>query len=201
VSCKSKEELAALFADDAMRPRRRQLPPSTPGHSSVSHAQLPPPLPPPGCPPDREEIGRSTWTLLHTIAAYFPDQPTPQEKAAALGVIEGLRLLFPCSHCRAQLSVDLEKLPPEAGSRAELSRWVCQQHNLVNEALGEDGGGAGPAGVCVLVQHLETALTMFDSLQASLWCHATLAHWIHGGELAGPNAGAGQGRAVQRQAT
>jgi hypothetical protein len=29
-----------------------------------------------GCPVDKDELGSSTWNLLHTLAAYYPDEPT-----------------------------------------------------------------------------------------------------------------------------
>lgn len=31
-------------------------------------------------PSPREEVGRATWTLLHTIAAQFPDKPTKRQQ-------------------------------------------------------------------------------------------------------------------------
>ena len=135
VSCSSKEELAARFFDGgadagggSRRPGRRRSPPPPA-----------PPAPPPAqaCPPAREELGAATWTLLHAVAAYYPVAPSEEQRAAALGLVEALRVLYPCAHCRAQLALDLERLPPRVGSRAELCEWVCQQHNLVNELLGK----------------------------------------------------------------
>lgn len=75
---------------------------------------------------------------LHTVAAYYPDHPTDEEKRAAKGLVEALRLLYPCSHCRAQLAVDLEKLPVDdaLASRESFSLWMCKQHNFVNASLG-----------------------------------------------------------------
>lgn len=28
----------------------------------------------------RDELGRATWTLLHSIASYYPDKPTRQQQ-------------------------------------------------------------------------------------------------------------------------
>jgi FAD-linked sulfhydryl oxidase len=74
---------------------------------------------------------------LHTIAAYYPDAPTEEDKAAAEGLVKALRLLYPCMHCRAQLEVDLQRIPPRYENRKEFSLWMCEQHNAVNELLGK----------------------------------------------------------------
>ena len=89
------------------------------------------------CPPDRDELGRHSWTLLHTMAAYFPDSPKPDESAAALSLLSSLSLLYPCSHCAADFRESLADHPPQAGSRAELSVWMCKAHNRVNRMLGK----------------------------------------------------------------
>lgn len=34
-----------------------------------------------GCPPDTPEIGRATWTFLHTMAAYYPEQPSGAQRS------------------------------------------------------------------------------------------------------------------------
>lgn len=161
VSCKSKEELAALFSggDDSAgyaRPARRRRAPQPAGDGggaagaaaadaasagpSGGDAPGPGASPVPargGCPPAREELGAATWTFLHAVAAYYPERPSEEDKAAALGLVAALRTLYPCVHCRAQLAVDLDRLPPAVGSRAEFAGWVCAQHNLVNELLGK----------------------------------------------------------------
>ena len=35
------------------------------------------------CPPDRMELGSRSWSLLHSVAAYFPSQPTLQQQEDA----------------------------------------------------------------------------------------------------------------------
>jgi mitochondrial FAD-linked sulfhydryl oxidase len=32
------------------------------------------------CPPDKDELGRSTWTFLHTMAAYYPEEPSDADQ-------------------------------------------------------------------------------------------------------------------------
>ena len=64
----------------------------------------------------REELGRCTWTLLHTLAAAFPEQPTRRQQRDACELVRQARLLrlptrltavqilvlsrvFPCREC------------------------------------------------------------------------------------------------------
>ena len=35
------------------------------------------------CPPDRMELGNKTWSLLHSVAAYFPASPSAQAQEDA----------------------------------------------------------------------------------------------------------------------
>ena len=74
---------------------------------------------------------------MHTLAAYFPDQPTVDESKAAVSFVQTLGMLYPCSHCAADLRESMADNPPRAGSRAELSVWLCEAHNRVNRALGK----------------------------------------------------------------
>lgn len=141
VSCKSKEELAAEFLKaDAPPGLRRRLPSTTssiPTTSTATTTTTPPPAPPSDCPLDREELGRAAWGFLHTVAAYYPEVPTDADRAGAAALVTALRQLYPCTHCRAQLAVDLDSNPLRAGSRGELVLWMCEQHNAVNELLGK----------------------------------------------------------------
>ena len=98
------------------------------------------------CPPDREELGRHSWTLLHTMAAYFPARPTPSQSQAAVGLIRAVGMLYPCRHCAEDFERALEDHPPKADSREDLSVWMCEAHNRVNMLLGK------PMFPCVLSQ-------------------------------------------------
>ena len=90
------------------------------------------------CPPDVERLGRSTWTFLHTTAAYYPEKPTPNQRANMLNLIHSLPVLYPCSHCASHLGEVMKANPPDVSGRVGLSRWFCQRHNEVNERLGKD---------------------------------------------------------------
>ncbi len=94
--------------------------------------------PPEGCPPDVEQLGRATWTFLHTTAAYFPDAPTPIQRTRMLGLLMALPVLYPCSHCAQHMGERMKAHPPDLrGGRVSLSRWLCERHNEVNEMLGK----------------------------------------------------------------
>jgi mitochondrial FAD-linked sulfhydryl oxidase len=103
----------------------------------ASGTGLVPAGPPENCPPDVEVLGRSTWTFLHTTAAYYPERPTPTQRANMLGLLHALPVLYPCSHCASHLGENMKISPPDVSSRFALSQWLCEQHNEVNERLGK----------------------------------------------------------------
>ncbi|KAI0046479.1 FAD-dependent thiol oxidase [Auriscalpium vulgare] len=99
------------------------------------------PLPdtrPAHCPPDVEGIGRATWTFLHTTAAYYPERPSPHQRANMLALLHALPVLYPCSHCAADLGAQMQGAPPDVSGRAGLSAWLCARHNEVNRKLGKE---------------------------------------------------------------
>ncbi|KIM22853.1 hypothetical protein M408DRAFT_332717 [Serendipita vermifera MAFF 305830] len=90
------------------------------------------------CPPDSEKLGRSTWTFLHTAAAYYPVNPTPQHRRSMLSLLQSLPILYPCNYCAEHLGGEMQKNPPDVSGRAQLSKWLCDVHNEVNDRLGKD---------------------------------------------------------------
>ena len=94
--------------------------------------------PPPGCPPDVEQLGRATWTFLHTTAAYYPEKPTPTQRANMLMLLRSLPVLYPCTLCADDFGKDIDRYPPDVSGRGALSRWLCERHNEVNEKLGKE---------------------------------------------------------------
>lgn len=89
------------------------------------------------CPPDVEALGRATWTFLHTTAAYYPDSPTPKQRAHMLQLLHALPQLYPCSHCADDLGERIKRRPPDVRSRVALAAWLCATHNDVNVLLGK----------------------------------------------------------------
>ncbi|CAL1715495.1 unnamed protein product [Somion occarium] len=90
------------------------------------------------CPPDVEQLGRATWTFLHTTAAYYPEKPTPTQRVNMLTLIRALPVLYPCTHCASHLGETMKEHPPDVSGRVGLSRWFCERHNEVNERLGKE---------------------------------------------------------------
>ncbi|KLO06647.1 sulfhydryl oxidase [Schizopora paradoxa] len=106
--------------------------------TSTTKSTARPDEPPEGCPPDVEQLGRATWTFLHTTAAYFPENPTPIQRTRMLGLLMALPVLYPCSYCAQHLGERINAHPPDLrGGRVSLSRWLCERHNEVNERLGK----------------------------------------------------------------
>lgn len=87
------------------------------------------------CPLDREQLGRNTWSLLHTMAAHYPMRPSAEDKSNMSEFIRLFSLLYPCSYCAQEFRTDLARLPPKLESRTALANWFCQMHNLVNVKL------------------------------------------------------------------
>ncbi|TPP61040.1 FAD-linked sulfhydryl oxidase ALR [Fasciola gigantica] len=90
---------------------------------------------PPDCPPDKPELGRATWTFLHTMAAYYPEQPSELQKRLMADFLRGFGTFYPCVPCADDLRKNMILHPPQIQSRDALSGWMCMQHNLVNKKI------------------------------------------------------------------
>ncbi|KAK9502690.1 hypothetical protein O3M35_011407 [Rhynocoris fuscipes] len=89
------------------------------------------------CPLDKEELGRSTWGFLHSMAAYYPEQPSTSQQSKMMDLIQNFSHFYPCEHCAKHLREDLKTSPPNVTSADALSQWFCQMHNRVNVRLGK----------------------------------------------------------------
>jgi FAD-linked sulfhydryl oxidase len=89
------------------------------------------------CPPDVDEIGAGSWIMLHTMAAYYPDNPTAEEAAEMMQFIYTLSKFYPCEHCAYHMREWLPNHPPRTESRKAFSAWMCELHNEVNVRLGK----------------------------------------------------------------
>ncbi|XP_022658448.1 FAD-linked sulfhydryl oxidase ALR-like isoform X2 [Varroa jacobsoni] len=89
------------------------------------------------CPLDRSELGRHTWYFLHTMAAYYPQQPSKDEQEHIQAFFKAFGQFYPCDHCANDFRQEMQKSPPRVTSRWELSMWLCEQHNIVNKKIGK----------------------------------------------------------------
>ncbi|KAF2012341.1 hypothetical protein BU24DRAFT_326845, partial [Aaosphaeria arxii CBS 175.79] len=91
------------------------------------------------CPPDVTLLGRSTWTLLHSITATYPVSPSPAHQRSALSFVSALGTLYPCWHCAGDFREWMARdgNAPRVSSREEFGRWMCEAHNAVNVKLGK----------------------------------------------------------------
>ncbi|KAH7029385.1 augmenter of liver regeneration [Microdochium trichocladiopsis] len=97
-----------------------------------------PPATPNDCPADVETLGRSTWTLLHSIAATYPKDPSPTQQSDLRTFLGAFSRLYPCWVCADDFQTYMAKEQLAVGSRDEFGKWLCEAHNAVNTKLGKD---------------------------------------------------------------
>ncbi|KAI1082621.1 ERV/ALR sulfhydryl oxidase domain-containing protein [Whalleya microplaca] len=90
------------------------------------------------CPADVETLGRSTWTLLHSIAATYPRKPSAAEQSDLKNFMGLFSRLYPCWVCAEDFQRYMEKEHIKVGNRDEFGQWLCEAHNAVNTKLGKD---------------------------------------------------------------
>ncbi|EFN62310.1 FAD-linked sulfhydryl oxidase ALR [Camponotus floridanus] len=89
------------------------------------------------CPLDKDELGSKSWAFLHTMAAYYPDKPSEEQKADMNNFFHIFSKFYPCNICAKDLQEQLKYSPPETDSQEKLSQWLCKLHNEVNTKLGK----------------------------------------------------------------
>ncbi len=84
----------------------------------------------------RHELGRSTWTLLHTMAAVYPGIPSAEHKRTCYTLFS---CFLSCIHVVTVLSIfkSSREFPPKVGNHDEFAGWLCAAHNIVNKRLGK----------------------------------------------------------------
>ena len=126
--CRTCNDVASLFAIAGRKPNVTAAPPT----SSVV------PTLPADCPPDVEALGRSSWTLLHSITATYPTKPTPQLQSETKSFLSTFGKLYPCWVCAEDFQDWMTRNTPQVSSRAEFGTWMCEAHNAVNVKLGKE---------------------------------------------------------------
>lgn len=83
----------------------------------------------------KAELGRATWTYLHTMMARYPENPTEEQQEALRSFIYLFARLYPCGECAVHFQKHLSKYPPQVSSRNAAAGWACFLHNEVNSML------------------------------------------------------------------
>jgi len=73
------------------------------------------------------------------MAAYYPETPSPEDKAAATTFITNfMQVGIEHPEWGNKFLKNMEVLgPPDVTTTSSLSVWMCQQHNKFNEDLGK----------------------------------------------------------------
>jgi len=87
--------------------------------------------------PSIEAVGRSSWQLLHTMAANYPERPSREQKDKMVRFIDSMSEFYPCEKCAAHLRQYIKENPPGVSSKTSLAMWFCHLHNSVNGKLGK----------------------------------------------------------------
>ncbi|BEI83053.1 hypothetical protein CcaverHIS002_0309210 [Cutaneotrichosporon cavernicola] len=64
-------------------------------------------------PPDTGELGRATWTFLHTTAAYYPLKANTEQQNRMRALLGSLPTLYPCTPCADDFGADTKANPPD----------------------------------------------------------------------------------------
>ena len=64
------------------------------------------------CPLDINELGKSAWDVIHTMAAYYPEDPSEEQQRAATNFFTSLALLYPCHVCAEDFQESVAQRPP-----------------------------------------------------------------------------------------
>ncbi|KLT38268.1 hypothetical protein CC85DRAFT_267437 [Cutaneotrichosporon oleaginosum] len=83
----------------------------------------------------KAELGRAAWRVLHLMTLRYPENPTPDDRAALKSFFYLFSRLYPCGECAEHFQKMLKTYPPQTSSRKAASMWLCSVHNLVNERL------------------------------------------------------------------
>ncbi|RHZ57966.1 hypothetical protein CDV55_105076 [Aspergillus turcosus] len=93
------------------------------------------------CPPDVEELGRSTWTFLHSLTAAYPVRASPEQQTEMRSFLKLFSRLYPCWVCaedfRTWMAEPSGRNAPRLAGRADFGTWMCEAHNEVNRKLGK----------------------------------------------------------------
>ncbi|KAK3080939.1 hypothetical protein LTS18_011741 [Coniosporium uncinatum] len=131
-SCTSFASWAAMTKQQTTSPSKVST--TTPPAGATSSLSQPE-----NCPPDVEALGRSSWTLLHSITATYPTAPSPELQKETKSFLSTFSKLYPCWVCAEDFQKYIaSENAPKVNSRDEFGKWMCEAHNAVNVKLGKE---------------------------------------------------------------
>jgi hypothetical protein len=80
-----------------------------------------------------KEWGPSLWSILHTIAKLYPNNPSIKDKNMAFQLTKYLALILPCTTCQKHYIQNYTRYKPEFSSGNKFFKWTVKIHNLVNK--------------------------------------------------------------------
>lgn len=86
-----------------------------------------------------DDWGPQYWRVMHSVAFWYPTEPTNDQKQSAHSFYSALRQLLPCAACRTHYEhiLTLRPLDRAVQNRMALVQWVIDVHNDVNESTGK----------------------------------------------------------------
>mmetsp|Transcript_15548 Transcript_15548/g.27323 ORF Transcript_15548/g.27323 Transcript_15548/m.27323 type:complete len:176 (+) Transcript_15548:38-565(+) len=92
---------------------------------------------PPYKPVTKEELGRSAWTFLHSLASNYPPNPSPEIQEKTSRFMYLFADLYPCEPCAIGFQEILKESPPQTQTHDRFEDWMCHVHNQVNIQIGK----------------------------------------------------------------
>ncbi|KAK5963147.1 uncharacterized protein PWA37_004850 [Arxiozyma heterogenica] len=90
-------------------------------------------------PPNKEEIGTSSWMLLHSIVSKFDEkEPTQIEKIEMKRFLELFGKIYPIKEHGRNMTQYIKSNPIDVTNRSTLGQWLSKYHNSVNVKLGKE---------------------------------------------------------------
>lgn len=99
------------------------------------------------CPPDSRELGRSTWTYLHSLAAHYPDKPGADEKKEMSSFVRTFARTYPCHYCADHMQEYIQDKVRGVGRGRYLGCNLCILPKRVDDV--------GWGWICSCYNHLE----------------------------------------------
>lgn len=65
------------------------------------------------CPANARQLGNSGWLLLHSIAAYYSESPSKQDKDNMSALLPSFAYAYPCSYCAEHMKKYIIDNPPD----------------------------------------------------------------------------------------